>query len=484
MDTQVSANRRVVCDRARDVQGLAPDFHSAPRTVAAIDPGGVRLLRSVWAIGSLLLSAGLLLFGHGMHLTVLPLVAEDLHWSAVHNALTTSAYFLGFAAGCLVLPRWLLAIGHIRVFGVLVALATAALLSLTLLPWLGAWLSLRFVYGVAISGMYLTVESWLNAETQRDYRGAVLSVYAFVTLLAMFGAQLLLQALHLERLWLLVIAAVFLSLAALPIGLTRRQAPRMVASPHLRLSTLLNPANLPAFVAGVLAGTFWALAPVYTTRLGFDGRETARFMAAAVGGGMLVVYPLGWLSDRLGRAAVLSLLGSAGMLGTLGYLLFLADGEAAVLLFGIGFGAAVMPLYALCVALANDRAGADDFVETGSVVIMTNALGMIVGPIVAGWLLTGRSTDVLLWFWAAAFAALAAVAAGIRATARQDETLDTAAFELVPRTAPEALVIDPRAPDEGLVDGAGERSAGPAEEDRATNGPPAARGADRAADSA
>ena len=83
--------------------------------------------------------------------------------------------------------------------------------------------------------------------------------------------------------------------------------------PPLRLSTLLNPANLPAFVSGVLAGTFWALAPVFTTRLGLDGADTARFMAAAVGGGMLVVYPLGWLSDRIGRSAVLSLLGFVGL---------------------------------------------------------------------------------------------------------------------------------------------------------------------------
>ena len=135
-------------------------------------------------------------------------------------------------------------------------------------------------------------------------------------------------------------------------GLTRRQAPRMVASPHLRLSTLLNPANLPAFVSGVLAGTFWALAPVFTTRLGLDGADTARFMAAAVGGGMLVVYPLGWLSDRIGRAAVLSLLGFLGLVGTLAYLLFVTAGEVQVALFGLGFGAVMMPLYALCVAFA------------------------------------------------------------------------------------------------------------------------------------
>lgn len=444
------------------------------------------MLRSVWAITSLLLSAGFLLFGHGMHLTLLPLIAERLAWSASHNAMTTSAYFLGFAAGCLLVPRWLLAIGHIRVFGVLVALANAALLSLALLPYLPAWLALRFVYGIAISGIYLTMESWLNAEVQRDYRGAVLSVYAFVTLLAMFGAQLVLQAIAVDQGWWLITAAVFVSLAALPIGLTRRQAPRLVARPHLRLALLLNPANLPALVAGLLAGSFWALAPVYTTRLGLDAAGTARFMAAAVGGGMLAVYPLGWLSDRLGRAAVLSLVGFCGALGTLGYLLFVVPGEAAVLLFGCGFGMALMPLYALCVALANDRSGAEDFVETGSIVIMSNALGMVAGPLAAGWLLTNHGGVALAWFWVGAFAALAAVSATIRAVSGIDETLDTAAFELVPRTAPEVLVIDPRAPEEGLAeeDASGADEAMPTHDDAAEEGAVTAAAVDLDGDAA
>lgn len=402
------------------------------------------MLHSVWAIGSLLLSVALLLFGHGMHLTLLPLMAEARAWTAGANALTTSAYFLGFGAGCLIVPRWLLAIGHIRVFVVLVALATGTLLALTLLEAINAWLVLRFVYGIAISGIYLTVESWLNAETQPRFRGAVLAIYAFVTLIAMFGAQMLLQAVSMESWRLLVLAALFLSIAALPIGVTRRQAPRIVASPHFRLRTLLNAANLPAMAAGALAGTFWALAPVFTARLGYDAQETARFMAAALGGGMLSVYPLGWLSDRCGRATILGGMGFIGVVGSLAFLLFADRGEAAVMLYGVGFGALTMPLYALCVALANDNAAGGDFVETGSIVIMANALGMVSGPMLAGWLLTGRSPEVLLWFWAGAFAALGIFAALLKSAHPEIES-DMTAFELVPRTVPEALVIDPRA---------------------------------------
>lgn len=403
------------------------------------------MIHSVWAIGSLLLSVGLLLFGHGIHLTLLPLVAEARGWSAGTNAMTTSAYFLGFGAGCLIVPRWLLRIGHIRVFGVLVAVATASLLALILAPSTWQWLALRFVYGIAISGIYLTVESWLNAETQARFRGAVLAVYAFVTLIAMFGAQLLLQGIRYEAGSLLTLAAICLSLAALPIGLTRRQAPRVVASPHFRVDALLNVANLPAVAAGTLAGTFWALAPVYTARLGFDSQETARFMAAVVGGGMLAVYPLGWLSDKLGRAQVLAGLGFAGLLATLVYLIVAGRGEAPVMLYGLAFGALTMPLYALCVALANDNASGHDFVEIGSIMIMANALGMVIGPLAAGALLSGRTPAVLPWFWAGAFAVLGIVATLARRPAGAEHLPgETAAFELVPRTVPEALVIDPR----------------------------------------
>ena len=405
------------------------------------------MLHSVWAIGSLLLSVALLLFGHGMHLTLLPLMAEARSWTAASNAMTTSAYFFGFGAGCLIVPRWLLLIGHIRVFGVLVALGAGAMLALVLLDVFGAWLALRFVYGIAISGIYLTVESWLNAETQPGYRGAVLAIYAFVTLVAMFGAQLLLQAAELEFSRLLVLTALFLCAAALPIGVTRRSAPRVVATPRFRPRTLLNAANLPAIAAGALAGSFWALAPVYTARLGFTAGETARFMAAALGGGMLAVYPLGWLSDRCGRAASYwRRIGASGLIGTLAFLLFAGRGEAAVMLYGIFYGALMMPLYALCVALANDRAGASDFVETGSIVIMATALGMISGPALAGWMMTGRAPAMLVWFWAAGFTVLAMCAALMRASAVTGaHEQATTNFELVPRTVPEALVIDPRA---------------------------------------
>ncbi|MGR8919935.1 MAG: MFS transporter [Gammaproteobacteria bacterium] len=403
------------------------------------------MIRSIWAVGSLLLSVAVLLFGHGMHLTLLPLVADSMQWSPSLNAATTSAYFLGFAAGCLIVPAWLRVIGHARVFTVLVAIATGTLLALILLPYVPAWLGLRFVYGIGISGIYLTVESWLNDATAAESRGTVLAVYSFVTLAAIFFAQLALGALALDYTRLLVLAAIFVVVAALPIGLTRRPLPVLEARPRIRLRTVLRRANLPAVATGVLTGTFWALAPLFVTRAGFAAAGVARFMAIAVAGGMLAVYPLGWLSDRVGRARLLAALGVAGLLATGGYLAF-AGSEATLMLYGAAFGAIVMPLYALSIALANDLAVDADFVETGSVVILANATGMVLGPLLAGWLLGARSPAALPWFWMAGFVALLAGAlAALRVAPRPQEDEELAAFELVPRSAPAVLQIDPRA---------------------------------------
>lgn len=407
-------------------------------------------MKRPWAVFSLLLSVGILQLGHGMQLTVLPLLAESAGWPASANALTTSVYFAGFGAGCVIVPAWVRSVGHVRVFLVLVATMTSALLTIGLLPVLGAWLPLRFVYGIAIAGVYLAVESWLNAQTEPAARGAVMAGYAFVTLVAIFLAQLALESgpgldpgVGAAGNWL-VVAAICLSLASIPIGLTRRPVPTVSERVKLRLATLLNPANGPAVLAGLISGAFWALAPVYARRLGVPDELVPRFMAAVLAGGLLAVYPLGRLSDRVGRTAVMGALGVVGS-GVTVALALLAPGPGGLLnALALAFGAASMPLYALSLALANDRPEAENFVETGSVVLLMHATGLILGPALAGWVLSVESPAGLAWFWAAAFVALVPACMLIRRPTAAEQAV-AEPFGLVAETAPAALQIDPRA---------------------------------------
>ena len=77
------------------------------------------MVRSLIPISALLLSDALLLLGHGLLLTLLPVAANQLGFTAVEVALTGSAYFLGIIGGCLATPHVLQRVGHIRGFAVL-----------------------------------------------------------------------------------------------------------------------------------------------------------------------------------------------------------------------------------------------------------------------------------------------------------------------------------------------------------------------------
>mgnify|MGYP001827125041 CR=1 FL=1 len=78
-------------------------------------------MKSLLSVSSLLLSTALLLVGHGMQLTLLPLRAAHLGMSEWIIGLSASGYFLGFVIGCLTIPRIISQVGHIRCFSVLAA---------------------------------------------------------------------------------------------------------------------------------------------------------------------------------------------------------------------------------------------------------------------------------------------------------------------------------------------------------------------------
>ena len=91
------------------------------------------MTRTLLRVITLLLAVAILLCGHGLQLTLLPLRAELLGWSSTAIGLTGSSYFFGFVVGCVVIPRIVATVAHIRTFLVMAAVATLALLLAALL---------------------------------------------------------------------------------------------------------------------------------------------------------------------------------------------------------------------------------------------------------------------------------------------------------------------------------------------------------------
>ena len=104
------------------------------------------------------------------------------------------------------------------------------------------------------------------------------------------------------------IASVLVSLGALPVALSTSPSPGIPESVRLDLGKLfrISPAaTLGCLATGLTNGAFWSLAPVFAITVGGDPSLPAWFMTASVIGGAVLQWPLGYLSDRIGRRKVI-----------------------------------------------------------------------------------------------------------------------------------------------------------------------------------
>ncbi len=337
-------------------------------------------------IAALLLSVALMLLGHGLQATLLPVRADLEGFSPLAIGVMSSSYFGGFVLGCVMAPFAVLRAGHIRAFAALVSLGSASAILYPVLTAPVAWIVIRFAYGFTLAGFYLIVESWLNERATNENRGALMSTYIIVNLAAITGGQLLLTAIDPGGFTAFVLASVAVSLAVVPISLTRSQQPAPITLVRFRPGKLyeISPAAfVGTFFIGLANGTNWTLAPLYARQIGFDKAEVAYFASAIIFGGALAQWPMGRLSDRMDRRYVLIGLALAASViaAAIGWF-EPTDAVIAIATAGL-LGFATQPAYSIAAAHAFDHVESDGFVEASSGLLLANGIGSMIGPIVA-----------------------------------------------------------------------------------------------------
>lgn len=343
------------------------------------------LLKSMF---SLLFSAAILLVGHGLQLTIVPLYAINLGWEPDLIGYIGSSYFFGFVLGCLTVPRLVARVGHIRVFTVLIALFTSSLLFIGLVDHFVIWLLARCLIGWGIAGIYMVIESWLNDKTSIEHRGSVLSVYTVISLSAICLGQLLV-GFDLGFAGLFMLAAALLVLGIVPVGLTRRPAPQPIPAVSFsfrRLFAVSQVSMVGAFFGGLVTGGFWALGPVVANANALSPSQVGVFMAVTILGGTALQLPVGRLSDRIDRRYVITGLAVIAVLTSVMAILLDSRNPQVIYVTMFLLGGLSFPLYSLCLAHANDNTDLS-IMEVGSGVLMMNSIGSILGPLSVSYLL-------------------------------------------------------------------------------------------------
>jgi len=173
--------------------------------------------------------------------------------------------------------------------------------------------------------------------------------------------------------------------------------------------------------------------------------QIAAFGAALYIGGLVLQYPVGWLSDRMDRRALIlwvSALGAVVMLvATLVEMPF-----AAVLVVALLLGGTINPLYSLLIAHTNDFLSKEEMPSASARLIFLNGFGAIFGPLASGWLMSLIGAPGYFLFLCMLFALLAAYAAW--RMSQRSAPVDHAAYSGLTPTASslavEAVLSDPR----------------------------------------
>jgi MFS family permease len=345
------------------------------------------MIRHFLPVSALLLGSGLLLFAGGLNGLILPVRGTQEGFGAGALGFLGTGWAVGYVLGCILVPRIVGAVGHIRAFGVMCASAAVAVLMQALLVEMWAWIPTRAAAGFCFAGAAMIVESWLNDRAEPRTRGTIFGVYTMVNLAAMTAGQLAISLGDASGFALFAVAGIVYCLALVPTALSTSPSPAPLTSVSLNLAALW--ANSPvavvaSFLVGVSNASFGALAAVYAGQIGLGLTSIALFASIPVIAGAAAQIPIGFLSDRLDRRVVLVGVAALALCADLAFVLLAPEGRTPNLVLVGVFGAAVFAMYPIIIAHANDHAPPGTSIQVSGGLLMVFGLGSIVGPLGAG----------------------------------------------------------------------------------------------------
>ncbi len=370
-------------------------------------------LAAVWAV---ILTGGIIQTANALQTDLLGVRAGIEMFPAWSIGVLMAGYYVGYSAGPLISPAIIRRFGHVNVsIAALVLSAIAITLhGLIVSPW--AWTALRALSGLSLSVTFVAIESWINDRAQNRVRGRVFGVYLVSQMVGMTLAQALLQLGDPKTLVLFLLSSVIFVIGATPLIVARDAAPAKTPPIPFGLVHLFRVSPLGA-IACILSGVSWAVmftfGPVYVQREGLGIAGVGLFMGLGLAAGSLAQFPLGWLSDAIGRKTTIAFMCAGGAIAAL--LGIAADGNST-LIYAVSVlaGALIYPLYGLAVAQVNDAVAPAQRVAATAGLVLLFGIGSIFGPLVVGWAVGAFGPSAFFGVLAAIMAASLAAALATR----------------------------------------------------------------------
>lgn len=342
------------------------------------------MYRSILSVLSLLLGTLFLLVASGIQSMVMPLRGQWEGFSVSELGLLGTGWASGFVAGCLIAPRIIGRVGHVRAFAVFASLSAvvASVSGLIIDPL--PWFLMRVVTGFVMAGAFMVIESWLNDKATNENRGLIFGLYLMVTYAGITAGQMSVAFGSFLGPTMFTITGIVYCLALLPTSLSTASHPKPPEEVKLDLRAIWKNSPVAAvacFLIGIANGCFGTLGAVYASQIGMSPGMVATMMSAAVLAGAVIQLPVGRISDLTDRRYVLAAASAGASAVGLVLLAFQPQSSVVILVLVALYGALAYSLYSVAVAHANDHAGAGDFVKLSGGLLLLYGVGTIIGPL-------------------------------------------------------------------------------------------------------
>tara|TARA_A100001035_G_scaffold279923_1_gene283045 strand:- start:1319 stop:2656 length:1338 start_codon:yes stop_codon:yes gene_type:complete len=349
-----------------------------------------KILKNSWA---LFLGMSFIMLAYGFQGSLLGVRAVQENFSLTATGFMMSGYFVGYFIGAKFITNIIGRVGHIRSFAAFASAASVAILAHSLFVNPLTWFLLRVVTGISMASIYTIAESWLNDRSSNKNRGSILSVYMIILYGSMGIGMFFLNFSAPENFEPFILVSLLMSVALIPILMTKRKAPTFKKIQGMSLKELYETSPLgmvSALIYGAVQSALFLLLAVYAASMNFTILEISIVTFLLAVSGAISQWPIGKLSDIFDRRKVIiySTFGAAffaicAILAS--RQMYLPDGLATsktwFYICVILFSFLSLPMFAIILAYTNDYIPKEKFVVAGAGLQIAFGLGAMSGPL-------------------------------------------------------------------------------------------------------
>jgi len=252
---------------------------------------------------------------------------------------------------------------------------------------LWVWFGLRFVLHFAMTILFILSEFWVNHCAPPRLRGFILALYAMTLGLGFAAGPVLFSLIGSQGFAPFGVGCAIIALAAIPILAAWKIAPDFRDGEHVAFLPFIfkvPTSTMAVLVYGAVQMGAMSLITPFSIAFGYSENDAGRFMAILALGNVLLLLPIGMISDRLhDKRHALAGCALVGLVGTL-MIPLIVDHVWYLSLDLFILGGVAAGLYTIGLAQLGARLRGHELAAANAAFIFCYGIGMLAGPALIG----------------------------------------------------------------------------------------------------